>query len=208
MINPLRRLALSIYQVPLFYGAFGFLMRIASRLFPGRFEGALGDIADIGLGIRTQETKAYSVLGNFGQVYINRKKRFRGGVVEGEEAEEIKRELIKKFGALRDPVNGKKAVKGAFGREEVFSGPLLNEAPDIVLEAGDLWIKPTLSAKEVFAQEEVISHDREGIFGCLGPGLKKGKIDQVSLYDFAPTILNLFGIKIPEDMDGEVISFG
>jgi len=204
----LRKVALRTYQTPFLYWMFGSLVRIAKRFFPNGFEQALGDISDIGLGVNPQKTKVYSVLGNFGQAYINRKKRFGNGIVNEAEAEKIKKKLIRELRVFRDPKTGKKAAKAVHGREEVYSGALLDKAPDIVLEAGDFWIKPTLSADRVFGHKEIISHDREGIFGCLGPGVAKGKISQVSLFDFAPTILNLFGVKTPKDMDGRIIKWG
>jgi predicted AlkP superfamily phosphohydrolase/phosphomutase len=204
----LRELALRTYQAPFLYWLFGSLVRVAKRFFPGGFEQALGDISDIGLGIDPQKTKVYSILGSFGQAYINQKGRFQKGMINPSEAEKIKKRLIRELGQLRDPVTGKKAAQAVYKKEEVYSGPLLSKAPDIILEAGDFWIKPTLSAKRLFSHQEIISHDREGIFGCLGPGVKKGKISQVELYDFAPTILNLFKIKTPRDMDGKTINWG
>lgn len=204
----LRSIALRTYQSPLLYRIFGFLIRTTKPFFPYRFEQALGDISDISLGVNSQRTKVYSILGSFGLIYVNRKKRFKEGIVNETEAKKIKKKLIKELCHLRDPKTGKKATKAVYGREEVYSGPLLDKAPDIILEAGDFWIKPTLSTDRVFGHKEIISHDREGIFGCLGPRVTRRKGVQVSLFDFAPTILNLFGIKPAKEIDGKIIKWG
>lgn len=204
----LRKSALLIYQTSFLYWLFGFLVRLTRWFFPNKFEQALGDISDIGLGINPQKTKVCSVLGSFGQAYINRKKRFGRGIVNETEAEKIKKKLIKELRFFRDPKTGKRVAKAVYGREEVYSGSCLEKAPDIILEAGDFWVKPTLSSDRTFGYKEIISHDREGIFGCLGPGVGKGQVGQINLFDFAPTVLSLFGVKTPKDMDGKIIRWG
>jgi arylsulfatase A-like enzyme len=47
-------------------------------------------------------------------------------------------------------------------------------------------------------------HDFNGIFIAWGKDFKNTTIDrEVSLYDIAPTVLALFGIKPPRYMDGK-----
>ncbi|MBU7036243.1 MAG: phosphodiesterase, partial [Theionarchaea archaeon] len=48
-------------------------------------------------------------------------------------------------------------------------------------------------------------HRMNGILAACGPHIKKG-IVHASVYDIAPTLLSLFGIPVPDDMDGTVIS--
>ena len=38
-----------------------------------------------------------------------------------------------------------------------------------------------------------------------GPGVKKNRQLDANIMDLAPTILHLFGLPIPEDMDGRVL---
>ncbi|WP_193383885.1 hypothetical protein [Pyrococcus yayanosii] len=50
------------------------------------------------------------------------------------------------------------------------------------------------------------AHRLNGIFLAYGPGIKKGyKIENAKIYDIAPTILHIFGLPIPNDMDGRVL---
>ena len=45
-----------------------------------------------------------------------------------------------------------------------------------------------------------------GIFLAYGKGIKKGKkIKGAKIYDIAPTVLHIFGLPIPKDMDGKVL---
>ncbi len=48
-------------------------------------------------------------------------------------------------------------------------------------------------------------HDLVGVFLAAGPGLGHGEIPTVSLYDIAPTLLDLLGLPVPDDMPGKVL---
>jgi predicted AlkP superfamily phosphohydrolase/phosphomutase len=61
----------------------------------------------------------------------------------------------------------------------------------------------------------IAKHDYEdgdevpGTFVAIGPGIKKGvqlKSLSVSVYDIAPTILKLYGIQKPQQMQGRVLN--
>ena len=52
------------------------------------------------------------------------------------------------------------------------------------------------------------SHEfqRKGIFIAYGPDIQEGKrIKDIQIYDIAPTILHIYGVPIPKDMDGRVL---
>jgi predicted AlkP superfamily phosphohydrolase/phosphomutase/Flp pilus assembly protein TadD len=49
-------------------------------------------------------------------------------------------------------------------------------------------------------------HDPFGIFIAAGPSIRRGELrSPATLYDVAPTILELLGLPVPEDMRGEVL---
>jgi len=48
-------------------------------------------------------------------------------------------------------------------------------------------------------------HDLVGIFVAAGPGIGRGAIPTVTLYDIAPTLLHLMGLPVPDDMSGKVL---
>jgi len=49
-------------------------------------------------------------------------------------------------------------------------------------------------------------HRRYGIFALAGTGVRSGRLDTVSLYDIAPTVLHLLGLPRADDMPGRVLS--
>ena len=60
---------------------------------------------------------------------------------------------------------------------------------------------------EVFDDLKIAHHKRNGIFVAMGPGIVKGKtIKNAKIADLAPTILHLFGTRIPREMDGRVLT--
>lgn len=50
------------------------------------------------------------------------------------------------------------------------------------------------------------THHVDGIFLAYGSGIKKGyRIRIARIIDIAPTILHIFSLPIPNDMDGQVL---
>lgn len=136
---------------------------------------------------------------------INREK-----VQDKEEYEKIREELISKLLDFKDPETGDSIIEAIYKKEEVYSGPYLNEAPDIVflLKRGySITTSLDLNAPVV---EKIFSpfgtHHMDGILLVHGPGIKRGhEVGSVEIIDIAPTILHIFGLPIPNDMDGRVL---
>lgn len=141
-------------------------------------------------------------------IYINDKERFRNGLVRGgEEYERISEEIIKKMKTLKEEGCSEPLFKDVKRRED-FSFRNIKEAPDIIYELDDYWIKPYYF---VFPKQSIHEahnhHSKNGIFIANGPKIKtKVQIDDAQLIDIAPTILHLMEIPIPEDMDGKILS--
>jgi len=134
-----------------------------------------------------------------GPVYLN---------VEADRREELVKELTHKLTSLVNPDTGKKVAAGVFTREEVYSGEYLHEAPDIIIDqAPGTHIKGGVGGDNVFepASGWRAENRRYGIFAAFGRDVNIKNIERVSILDLAPTILALFGIHHPEDMDGRVI---
>ena len=78
----------------------------------------------------SSESKAYSLLP--GRIYINRKGREEMGTVAASEyfklREKIKEELLE----LKDNETNKKIIKDVFFREEIYNGPYLEQAADLI----------------------------------------------------------------------------
>jgi predicted AlkP superfamily phosphohydrolase/phosphomutase/tetratricopeptide (TPR) repeat protein len=48
-------------------------------------------------------------------------------------------------------------------------------------------------------------HDLIGIFAASGPGIHRGEVPAVTLYDILPTVLYLLGLPVADDMSGKVL---
>jgi predicted AlkP superfamily phosphohydrolase/phosphomutase len=158
---------------------------------------------------------------------INLKGRQPQGVVEpGQEYEDLRDDLIKRLEEWRHPETGEKIVERAYRREEVYSGPSLDQAPDIVVHwsthkdytytfrvssksAKLKWIEeidPFSPNNFSFFTGKSGSHRDNGIFLAEGPGVQNGlTLDGAHIMDVAPTILHVLGVPVPADMDGRVL---
>jgi len=105
--------------------------------------------------------------------------------------------------------NGERIIEKVWYRDEIYSGPYVNLAPDILfLTNKTIAISSVLSGK-IFMKTKLNlegQHDINGIFIAYGTEVKKNKkIEKAKIYDLAPTILYLFKLPIPRDMDGRVL---
>jgi predicted AlkP superfamily phosphohydrolase/phosphomutase len=66
-----------------------------------------------------------------GRIYIHLKDRFPKGCVEKSEREKIIQELEHIYSELE--YNGQKIIRRCYRKEEIYSGPLMSQAPDLVL---------------------------------------------------------------------------
>ena len=89
------------------------------------------------------------------------------------------------------------------------------DAPDLLVYFDDLnWRSAgTIGYKSMYLDENDTGpddavHDYNGIFIIYDPLIEKGKkLETKNILDIAPTILNIFGINIPEDLEGKSIEF-
>lgn len=86
-----------------------------------------------GSDIDWSQTRAFC-RGKEGDVFINLKSRDRHGIVEpGDEYESVRSAIIERLEALIDPATGEKAVERVHRAEELYQGPMLDWAPDLVI---------------------------------------------------------------------------
>jgi predicted AlkP superfamily phosphohydrolase/phosphomutase len=158
---------------------------------------------------------------------INLKGRQPQGTVEpGDEYEKLRTDLIERLEDWRHPDSGERIVRRAYRREEVYHGPHLDEAPDILVHWSThedytyafkvsskskslAWIEemdPHRPENMAFFTGKSGSHRDNGIFLAHGPGVRAGReLSGAQISDVAPTILHLLGVPVPADMDGQVL---
>ncbi len=183
--------------------------------FQGKQSGPLEALADAAFLSRRHidwsQTRAYS-RGNFGQIYVNLKGRQPHGCVAPADyratLDEIKDRLMK----LEHPEDGGPLIDQVFEREDLFDGPHLDQAPDLIAVPRD-WRYRTIGLHD-FTTRSAIGpafgptgdHRLDGIVIAHGPPfLKDHHLSDSRLIDIAPTVLHLLGLGVPDDMDGRVL---
>ncbi len=167
-------------------------------------------------------TRAYAV-GTMGNVYLNVRGREPDGVVEPGEYEATRAQVIATMQALADPETHRPIFDAVYRREEIYDGPALGLAPDVVglidgpyhvaavdwrSDAQGREIIEKLGGELLFVSDTSGQHRMDGILAASGAGILPGApvTQQPNLIDLAPTILQLLSEPIPEDMDGRVLS--
>ncbi|MGA9769405.1 MAG: alkaline phosphatase family protein [Blastocatellia bacterium] len=157
-------------------------------------------------------TRAFSK-GNYGQIFVNLKGREVQGIVEtGSEYESVMREVTEKLRALVDPGSRAPLIGPIWRREDLYTGPHIDDAPDLQFLPADMSNKP-LGTLDLTSNKFITpvygnsgDHRMHGIMLGRGPELKRGAgVEGARIIDYAPTILHSFGAEIPSDMDGRVL---
>ena len=150
--------------------------------------------------------------GNYGQIYVNLEGREPNGVVSKHEYEPVRERIITRLRELADPLTGKPWVGQVFRREDIYNGPLVEDAPDIAFLPADM--RHLALGNADFTSNRFMV-DAFGISGCHrmngvmiahGEAIKPASTIEAGIYDIAPTLLYLLGEGVPDDMDGRVLT--
>jgi len=155
-------------------------------------------------------TRAYC-LGLTG-LFLNIRGREQSGIVApGAEAEALKAEIRSKLKQLPDDEKGEVGIREAFDPSSLYSGPYLENGPDLLIGYNAGYRVSWGCASGVVA-EPIFTDNAKPWSGdhCIDPRLVPGVLfcnrpiatDDPALIDIAPTALQLFGIQPPAWMDG------
>jgi predicted AlkP superfamily phosphohydrolase/phosphomutase len=148
-------------------------------------------------------------------IEINLKGRQPQGIVTpGTEFESLVTDIIAALREAIDPETGEPIAAEVYRKEEIYAGPYLEIAPDIVLVLGP-GHKAGIESGGPFTtgvawgelpRDQSGVHTMDGIFIARGPGIRRGAtIADGRIVDLAPTILHLSGQPVPTAMDGCVL---
>ena len=168
---------------------------------------------DLFLNTDWSRSKAYGI--GLNGLYINQRGREREGIVNaGADSDNLIREIAAKLEQTVDPKTGMRAILRAFVSKEVYHGPQVEHAPDIVCGFNEgyriSWESPLGKfPKNVFEDnKEKWSGDHMGAPEVI-PGIlvsnRPIRVESPALYDLTATILNIFGIPKTKDMIGQTI---
>jgi predicted AlkP superfamily phosphohydrolase/phosphomutase len=166
------------------------------------------------LDVDWSRSKAYSYGRHLGSIYINVKGREPHGIVEpGAEYEAVRDEIERMAYDFRDPRTGRKLIGKVLRREEIYSGPYLDKAPDLTLLPNDP--SDIFFGLADFGHRHTVDtvyrysgmHRDDGLLIMNGPNVQPGSVfQQAVIYDIAPTVLHAMGQPVPSDMDGRVLA--
>jgi predicted AlkP superfamily phosphohydrolase/phosphomutase len=155
-------------------------------------------------------TKAYSL--GFASIFINLKGRESHGIVEEAEKDVLIDEIIQGLSKLRDTKTGKKPILNMYKGNEIYSGDFAGDAPDMII-GFDEGYRMSWENAIGGVRKNIIEDNNEEWRGdhLIDPSRVPGVLftnfnitkEKPSLMDIAPTVLGLFGLDIPESMDGE-----
>lgn len=156
------------------------------------------------------KTRAYSL--GLNGIYLNLKGRESMGTIEPGEAVRLRTELCEKLQGLTDPETSRVAILRAFDAMKAYSGPYRENAPDVIVGFGEGYRASWDSAQgRVTATVFDINTKAWSGDHCIDPGLVPGILfsnwkiagELHAITDIAPTLLSLFGVKVPLHMDGK-----
>ena len=146
---------------------------------------------------------------------MNLKGRELHGSVPPADYEKTREEIIKTLQAWRDPQDGQRLITDIYRREEIYSGPYLEEAADILAVmrgesnyyafSGPLFLS-NRSVDSYYFRDQA-DHRRNGILLIKDERVPANqRIDKAQIMDLAPTVLYMLGLAVPADMDGHVLT--
>lgn len=145
--------------------------------------------------------KAYS----YGGIIISQDK------VKGKEYEELRSWLLKELSAMKDPETGDKLMNWAVRREELYQGQYISSYPDIIFELkedyGAGWAVYDSLVGPGYAHSFVPGSHKAASPVVLMANLGDRQVarQEMTLMDFAPSILDLLGVEGDNNFDGRSI---
>lgn len=132
----------------------------------------------------------------------------------------INKDAVEDYESTRDAIiadlkglehDGRKVVKEAHKREDIYSGPHITKLPDILIVLHPDYYSKGYIEKDVFKEAEMGERDgfhgysRDGIFIGYGENFANIELEQpLDIYDVMPTALHMLDVPIPEEVDGEI----
>jgi len=158
-------------------------------------------------------SKTYAYALGLGGIYLNVKGREGSGIVEegSGEAERVRRTIQESLASYADKEAGKPAIRDVSRKEEMYSGPYVNESPDLLVNFHPGYRVSWASSLGGFANSTFENNTRrwsgdhiidpDAVPGILFMNCAANAQNHARMVDMAPTILAYLGVT-PKSMEG------
>jgi len=159
-----------------------------------------------GLGTIDPSSTAYSL--DPGRIYQNIPAGESGGAGRKDEGRGVIEELAGRLASLTDPDDGSPMTHAVYRKGEIYSGPEIDRAPDLLVMPNDGYdIKGTFEGTEFTGRGKLVGmhkYDNATLF------IRNRKIlvDHASVRDILPTACHLARLECPADVDGRIVASG
>ncbi|MBW2056323.1 MAG: alkaline phosphatase family protein [Deltaproteobacteria bacterium] len=150
------------------------------------------------------ESRAYTLYP--GRVYVNLKGReATGTVTEGREYERTREDLTEGLLGIRDPEGGNPIIRAVLKREEVYTGPYLASAPDLVAIPADGYDLKGSFGKPAFTMRSEVTgmHTYDEAFLFVRDREIHKEDNGFAIMDAYSVVLKLAGVERPADVEAE-----
>lgn len=139
-----------------------------------------------------------------GGVSINLKGREPFGTVEPAAYERVKEEIRRALLSFQDPETGVRPIAEVIPREDLYSGPYVDQAPDLLARPAELWTLGPAATVTTGTNWPSGVHRRNGIILAAGGRTVAAELGQRDIRDLPATALSFAGISDPS-MEGQPI---
>lgn len=157
-------------------------------------------------------TRAWGEGGYYGRLFLNVQGREPQGIVAPKDYEGLREEIREKLEALQGP-KGEPLGNRCFKPEEIYR-QVRGVPPDLIVYLGNLRWRSigsvgwgSLYTVENDTGPDEANHAQQGMFlyADLGQDLGGRPLEGLDLLRIAPTVLRLFGLEVPPEMQGKAI---
>jgi predicted AlkP superfamily phosphohydrolase/phosphomutase len=167
-------------------------------------------------GVDWSQTRAFAI--GLTGIFLNiTDKYFQGIVPPGSEAAQLREEIAQRLATLVDPANGESAIKRVYQAPKAYRGPYKDNAPDLIV-GYQRGYRVSWEAAIGKTTREVFHDNTKAWSGdhCVDPSVVPGVLfcnrpvetENARLLDLGPTVLEMFGVMVPDYMDGKALVVG
>ena len=164
------------------------------------------------LEIDWSRTRAWGSGGYYGRVFLNVQGREPQGIITPEAYEAERDELARKLAAIPDQHGGDIGTR-CYKPQDIYT-QVNGIAPDLIVYFGNLLWRSVgtlgYGAVHTFSNDtgpDDCNHAQNGMFILHDPRRRDGgrELRGAQIMDIAPTVLNLFDVPVPPDMQGKTL---